>query len=99
MALVVGLLALLLTRCMQNGGQTASGAYLPAAATIQDLVVAVTGPGTIKPNDSYRATALVRGEILSAPFEEGQEIHKDDVLFVVDSSDVETSIQQAQLAV
>lgn len=99
LALVVGLLALLLTRCMQNGGQTASGAYLPAAATIQDLVVAVTGPGTIKPNDSYRATALVRGEILSAPFEEGQEIHKDDVLFVVDSSDVETSIQQAQLAV
>ena len=99
LALVIVLIALLLTRCMQGGVQTVSGTYLPAAASLQDLTVAVTGPGTIKPNDSYRATALVRGEILSAPFEEGQEIHKDDVLFVVDSSDVETSIQQARLTV
>ena len=60
---------------------------------------AVTGPGTVKPNDTYRATALVKGEVLSAPFEEGQEIHKDDTLFVIDASDVETAIQQAQLSV
>ena len=99
LVLAIGLLALLLTRCMQGGGPAASGTFLPAAAVVQDLTVAVTGPGTIKPNDSYKATALVRGEILEAPFEEGQEIHKDDILFVVDSSDVETSIQQAQLSV
>ncbi len=97
--LIVLLLGLLLARCMQGGAQTAAGIYLPSPAIVQDLTVAVTGPGTIKPNDSYRATALVRGEILSAPFEEGQQIHKDDPLFVVDSSDVETSIQQAQLTV
>ncbi len=66
---------------------------------MQDLTVAVTGPGTVKPNDTYRATALVKGEVLSAPFEEGQEIHKDDTLFVIDASDVETAIQQAQLSV
>lgn len=99
LAVIVALLALFLTQCMKGGVQTASGSYLPATAAVQDLTVAVTGPGTVKPNDTYRATALVKGEVLSAPFEEGQEIHKDDTLFVIDASDVETAIQQAQLSV
>lgn len=99
LAVIVALLAVFLTQCMKGGVQTASGTYLPATAAMQDLTVAVTGPGTVKPNDTYRATALVRGEVLSAPFEEGQEIHKDDTLFVIDASDVETAIQQAQLSV
>ncbi len=99
LTVIVALLALFLTQCMKGGVQTASGSYLPATATVQDLTVAVTGPGTVKPNDTYRATALVKGEVLSAPFEEGQEIHKDDTLFVIDASDVETAIQQAQLSV
>lgn len=99
LTIIVALLALFLTQCMKGGVQTASGSYLPATAAVQDLTVAVTGPGTVKPNDTYRATALVKGEVLSAPFEEGQEIHKDDTLFVIDASDVETAIQQAQLSV
>ena len=99
LTVIVALLALFLTQCMKGGVQTASGSYLPATAAVQDLTVAVTGPGTVKPNDTYRATALVKGEVLSAPFEEGQEIHKDDTLFVIDASDVETAIQQAQLSV
>ena len=99
LTVIVALLALFLTQCMKGGVQTASGSYLPATAAVQDLTVAVTGPGTVKPNDTYRATARVKGEVLSAPFEEGQEIHKDDTLFVIDASDVETAIQQAQLSV
>ena len=99
LTVIVALLALFLTQCMKGGVQTASGSYLPTTAAVQDLTVAVTGPGTVKPNDTYRATALVKGEVLSAPFEEGQEIHKDDTLFVIDASDVETAIQQAQLSV
>ncbi len=99
LTVIVALLALFLTQCMKGGVQTASGSYLPATAAVQDLTVAVTGPGTVKPNDTYRATALVKGEVLSAPFEEGQEIHKYDTLFVIDASDVETAIQQAQLSV
>ena len=63
------------------------------------MTFAVTGPGTIKPNDSYKATTLVKGEILTAPFEEGQTIRKDDVLFTIDASDVENSIKQARTGV
>ena len=66
---------------------------------MQDLTVAVTGPGTIKSNDSYKATTLIKGEILTAPFEEGDTVEKDDVLFTIDASDVENAIKQARTGV
>ncbi len=92
-------LAVMLWRCAAGGQQSIAGNYIPAIAQHQDLTVAVTGPGTIKPNDTYRATALVRGEVLTAPFEEGDTIAKDDVLFTIDAEDVENSIKQARTGV
>jgi len=96
---MVAVIALALSRCMSDGVQGMSGSYLPAAAEMQDMTVTVTGPGTIKPNDSYRATTLIKGEILSAPFEEGDTVSKDDVLFTIDASDVENAIKQARTGV
>ncbi len=84
---------------MAGGVQSVSGSYLPTPVGIQELTVAVTGPGTIKPNDSYRATTLIKGEILTAPFEEGDTVEKDDVLFTIDASDVENAIKQARTGV
>ncbi len=99
--ITVGVLAavllLLLSRCMGQGVQAVAGAYLPAAAQLRDMTVSVTGPGTIQPNDSYKATTLVKGEILSAPFEEGQTVAKDDVLFTLDAGDAENAVKQAQI--
>ncbi len=96
---IVAILALVLVKCMAGGNSVIAGNYLPATAEKRDMTVSVTGPGTIQPNDSYKATTLVKGEILTAPFEEGQTVSKDDVLFTIDASDVETAIQQAQLQV
>lgn len=73
--------------------------YIPVTATRGDLTVAVTGTGTVQPIDSYKVTALVKGEVLEAPFEEGDIVEKDDLLFRIDAKDVETSIQQSQLSV
>lgn len=81
-----------------NGG-TADTSYLAARAEVRDMTVTVTGPGTIKPNDTYRVTALVRGEVLSDPFEEGQEVKKDDVLYTIDAADVESAVKQARTGV
>ena len=99
LVIIAAVIVFVLSRCMAGGVQTVSGSYLPAAAEIQDLTVAVTGPGTIKPNDSYRATTLIKGEILTAPFEEGDTVNKDDVLFTLDQSDVENAIKQARTGV
>ena len=95
----LALLVFILSRCMAGGVQSVSGSYLPTPVGIQELTVAVTGPGTIKPNDSYRATTLIKGEILTAPFEEGDTVEKDDVLFTIDASDVENAIKQARTGV
>ncbi len=99
LVVIVAVILFVLSRCMSGGIQSAAGNYLPAVAQVQDLTVAVTGPGTIKSNDSYKATTLIKGEILTAPFEEGDTVEKDDVLFTIDASDVENAIKQARTGV
>ena len=96
---IVAVLALLLSRCMNAGSQIVSSAYLPYTTEMRDMTVSVSGTGTIEPIHSYKVTTLVSGEILEAPFEEGQTVHKGDVLFRIDSKDVESNIEQLQLNV
>ena len=43
-------------------------------------------------------TSTVQGEVLSCTFEEGDEVKKGDVLYEIDSTDAENSIEQAQLS-
>lgn len=78
--------------------QTDSG-YLVANATKQDLTVSVTGTATLEPADSYQVTTLVSGEVLSAPFEEGDLVEKDDLLFSIDCSDAQNSAESAAIGV
>ena len=96
-ALVVlaAVILVLLRACSGGGTALTSGVYLPSPASMQDLVVSVSGTGAIEPIHSYKVTTLVKGEVLEAPFEEGQTVHKGDLLFRIDATDVETSIQQA----
>ena len=71
--MIAALLVLALSRCMSAGTQVLSSAYLPYTAAMHDMTVAVSGTGTIEPIQSYKVTTLVSGEILEAPFEEGQD--------------------------
>lgn len=96
---IVAILAFLLSRCMGAGQQILSSAYLPYTAETRDMTVSVSGTGTIQPVQSYKVTTLVSGEILEAPFEEGQTVQKGDVLFRIDARDLESNIQQLQLNV
>lgn len=97
---VVALAVFLGSRLFSASGPVArAGAYLTETVRIQDMTVAVSGTGTVQPIDSYKVTALVKGEILSSPFEEGQTVRKDDPLFVLDASDVESSLKQGQTGV
>lgn len=58
----------------------------------RDIVTTLTGTGTLQPYDSYTITATVSGDILSADFEEMQKVKEDDVLYIVDSSDIRDDI-------
>lgn len=91
--------ALVLSRLVGQGQSPGAGNWLTASAQRRDMTVAVAGTGTLQPIDSYKVTALVRGEILDAPFEEGEVVEKDSLLFHIDSGDAETGIARARLAV
>ena len=94
LAVLAGGVVFLLAQCQSAGTQLAAGAYLTETAQVRDLTVSVSGTGPIEPIHSYRATTLVSGEVLEAPFEEGQTVSKDDLLFRIDAKDVEDNIQQ-----
>ena len=51
------------------------------------------------PKDSYTVIGLVKGEILDAPFSEGDTLEKDDLLFQIDTSNAENNVESAQLGV
>ncbi|MBE5822365.1 MAG: HlyD family efflux transporter periplasmic adaptor subunit [Clostridiales bacterium] len=73
--------------------------YEEVTAIKGDINVVVTGSGTISPDNQYDITALVQGEILEDYVEEGMLVKKDQLLYVIDSEDVNNSISRAQLNV
>ncbi len=98
-AVIAVALVLALKACGNSAVSSLSGMYLTETAQKQNLSVTVTGSGTIKPNDDYRATTLLRGEIMTAPFEEGDLVEKDQVLFTLDPTDAENNIRSAESGV
>lgn len=73
--------------------------YLTQPVTRNDIKVTLTGSGTLKPANSYTVTTLISGEILNAPFEEGDIVDEDTVLYEIDSSDAKTNLEKAELNV
>ena len=94
-AIVVGCVA----RMAGNVNTQLAGSYLVAAVTRQDLTVSVSGTATLQPADSYNVTTLLSGDIIDAPFEEGDLVSKDTLLYTMDSSDAQDSLDRAQISV
>jgi len=63
------------------------------------ITQSLTSSGTLEPNDSYTITPLVSGEILADFFEEGDIVEEDQLLYKVDSSNIESSIKRARNSV
>ena len=87
----------LVSRCASAGRQAISSAYIPEAAAYRNMTVSVSGTGTVQPADSYKVTALVTGEILDDPFEEGDVVEKGDLLYQIDAKDMSNTVEQARI--
>ncbi len=72
--------------------------YVEAPVTTGDLTKSLSAGGTLAPADSYTVTTLVDGDILTDTFEEGDFVEKDDVLYTLDSSDMEANVEMAEIA-
>lgn len=61
-----------------------------------NIKVEISGSGVIQPIERYDITALVNGNITESPFEEGQQVKKDDILYRFDATEMEGNIQKAK---
>ncbi len=73
-------------------------AVITATVTKGDITVSIEGSGVIEPIEMYNITSLAKGDILQSNFEEGQEVKKGDLLYVIDTKDIENSIEKAELS-
>ena len=76
----------------------ASTQYVEAALERRDITNTFSGSGTISAANTYTVKSLVKGTVLTADFEVGDTIEKGTALYTIDSSDVATSVEKAQLA-
>ncbi|MCD8344287.1 MAG: efflux RND transporter periplasmic adaptor subunit [Oscillospiraceae bacterium] len=84
---------------MRSGGEPeAATAYTESTVEYRDITSEITGSGTLEAANSYTVTTLVEGEILTADFEEGDEVEEDQLLYTIDSSDTESSIERAEIS-
>lgn len=70
-----------------------------AVVSRQSIVSSITGTAVVAPKDQYSITSLVNGDVLSAGFEQGDMVNEGDVLYRIDASDAENSIESASIAV
>lgn len=94
---LVGALALRLA----GGGQPAAAAglsYTTAAVERRDITAQITGSGSLEAANSYSVTSLAEGNILTADFEEGDQVEEGTVLYTIDASDLSSTLEQAQIS-
>ena len=59
----------------------------------------LSSSGTLEAKDTYSITSMVEGEVISANFEEGDQVEKDQVLYEIDRSSMDTDLNSAQNSV
>ncbi len=74
-----------------------AGQYRISKAEYRNLKDSLTGTGTLEPADSYVVKTLTSGDILKGDFEEGDVVEKDTLLYEIDSSNIATNIETAEI--
>lgn len=95
---VVLVVASLVLRSLGKKQDAAAVTYVEEAASYRAITQSLSGTGTLQPANSYTVTTLKEGEVQSADFEEGDTVTKNTVLYKLDSSDVSSNLEKAQLS-
>lgn len=98
LAVVLAVVVILVLRSCGGKKDASATTYVEEAVSFRNITQSLSGTGTLQPANSYTVTTLKEGEILSADFEEGDTVSKDTVLYKLDSSDVSSNLEKAQLS-
>lgn len=94
--LVIAIIAVACFMPQKSAQGSGSVVYSYANVERRSITSSLTGTGTLQPTEYHYITATVTGDILSADFEEMDEVNEDDVLYIIDSSDLEDDIEDMQ---
>ena len=83
----------------KNQAAVEEAPFFTAQAAVGRVETSISGKGTLNPADQYEVKSLVKGELLSAPFEEGDTVKKDQLLYQISTSEIENSIKAAEINV
>lgn len=87
---------------MNHKGKVAGAdASMQRTATVQRMSItsSLSSSGSLSPKDTYTITSLVSGDVVTADFEEGDEVKEGQVLYVIDGSSMETELSSAKNSV
>jgi multidrug efflux system membrane fusion protein len=84
-----------------SGNTARDPAQAPVPVTLgvvqaKDVPVTVQVIGSVEAYSTVEVRSQVGGELLRVPFSEGQDVHRGDVLFVIDPRPFEAALQQAK---
>ncbi len=94
---IIGLAAFYFTKKNRTAAEDVPA--FTANAEVGKVETSISGKGTLSPADQYEVKSLVKGELLLAPFEEGEEVKKGQLLYQISTSDIENNIKAAELSV
>lgn len=84
------------SRAAAAAAAEAASAVNTAAVERRNVTSELSSTGTLEAADSYSIVSLVEGDVVSANFEEGDQVEKGQVLYEIDKSSVETQLTSAQ---
>lgn len=70
--------------------------YTYAEVERRNITEELSGSGTLESADSYTLSTRVGGDILSDTFAEGDTVKEGDILYQIDSSDMDESLERAK---
>lgn len=96
--IVVAIIAIFSGINFAKSKQTMAPEGVEVKAQKQNITSSITGSAVVNPKDQYSITALVSGDVINADFEQGDVVEKGDVLYEIDASDAQTTIENSDIS-
>jgi len=95
---ILALVAIILGISTAKSKTVMAPSYIEAKVEKRDITSSITGSAVVNPKDQYSITALVSGDVLTADFEQGDIVEEGDILYEIDASDAQNTIENSDIS-
>ena len=94
--IIIVLIVVLLFSC---GGKKEEAKAMTVTSPVQmgNVIETVEQSGTVEPYERREITALVRGEVIASPYQEGDFVNEGDTLYRIDDEDAQLNLERSQI--